>query len=165
MAFLIWMIKKLNQLVRWACWMSCGGVFGLAFFQIISRYLLKIPTPWTEEAARYLMIWMALLASGLAFQKGDHFNFDIITSRLKQRYRKPLILFTNFLTLPFLGCLIFWGISQAKLGFFTLSPGLQITMFIPYLALPVSSLIMVLNLFLHSYTVYQKEDQRIESEE
>lgn len=161
----VWAMEKLNGLVKWICIGASGGVFLLAMAQIVFRYLLKISAPWTEEAARYLMIWMALLAAGLAFQKGEHFNFDIIASRLKPRSQSILGLLTNFLAFLFLLCPVIWGIPQAKLGFFTLSPGLQITMFLPYLALPVGGAIMVLNLWFHSYTLYKQMSQEEEQKE
>ncbi len=149
-------MEKIDAWTRWICIVACGGVFLLALLQILFRYVLKISAPWTEEAARYLMIWMALLASGLAFRNGEHFNIDFLTSRLTPRRRSFLIHSTNFLSSIFILCVILWGIPFAQLGFFTISPGLQITMFLPYLAIPVGGIVMLLNLFLFTFLVLKK---------
>ncbi len=114
--------------------------------QILFRYVFEISAPWTEEAARYLMIWMALLASGLAFQNGDHFNIDFLTSRMGPRLQVSLSLWMSLLAVLFILSIILWGIPFAMLGFFTTAPGLQITMFLPYLAVPVGGVLMLLNL-------------------
>lgn len=143
-----WLVERINAWTRWVCIVACGGVFLLALMQILFRYVLKISAPWTEEAARYLMIWMALLASGLAFRNGEHFNIDFLTNRLTLRHRIFLGHGMNLLSSIFILCIILWGIPFAKLGFFTISPGLQITMFLPYLAIPVGGIIMFLNLIL-----------------
>jgi C4-dicarboxylate transporter DctQ subunit len=148
-------VEKINGWIRWVCIVACGGVFLLALAQILFRYVLKISAPWTEEAARYLMIWMALLASGLAFRNGEHFNIDFLLSRLTLRHRILLNQGTNLLSSIFILCIIFWGIPFAKLGFFTISPGLQITMFLPYLAVPVGGVIMLLNLILFASLLFQ----------
>ena len=33
-------------------------------WQVISRYLLAAPSSWTEEVARFLMIWVTFLGAG-----------------------------------------------------------------------------------------------------
>ena len=99
---------------------------------------------------------MALLAAGLAFQKGQHFNIDFVTSRLRARARRRISLFTAFLTSIFILCIIIWGVPFATLGFFTISPGLGITMFLPYLAVPVAGIVMMLNLIVYIGTLMGK---------
>ena len=69
------MVEKINLWAKWVCIVASGAIFLLAMAQILFRYVFKISAPWTEEAARYLMIWMALLASGLAFKNGEHFQY------------------------------------------------------------------------------------------
>jgi len=66
----------------------------------------------------------------------------------------------NLLSSIFILCIILWGIPFAKLGFFTISPGLQITMFLPYLALPVGGVIMLLNLILFTYPLFKRSEQK-----
>jgi TRAP-type C4-dicarboxylate transport system permease small subunit len=142
-------VEILNRWVRWICILFSGALFILVIAQILFRYVIKISAPWTEEAARYLMIWMALLTAGIAFQKGQHFNIDFVTSRLKSETRQKLAILTGLLTLLFILCIILWGVPFAKLGFFTISPGLEITMFLPYLAVPVAGAVMLLNLVVY----------------
>ena len=156
----MWLVEKVDAWTRWVCIVDSGGVFLLALLQILFRYVLKVSAPWTEEAARYLMIWMALLASGLAFRNGDHFNIDFLTNRLTSHHRTILIHGTNLLSSIFILCIILWGIPFAQLGFFTISPGLQITMFLPYLAIPVGGIIMLLNLFLFTSLLLKKPREK-----
>jgi TRAP-type C4-dicarboxylate transport system permease small subunit len=143
-----WIVEKVNLWAKRVCIVICGAVFLLAMAQILFRYVFKISAPWTEEAARYLMIWMALLAAGLAFKNGEHFNIDFLTSRLTPRLQATLSLWMSLITGLFILCIILWGTPFAKMGFFTIAPGLQITMFLPYLAVPVGGVIMLLNLIL-----------------
>jgi TRAP-type C4-dicarboxylate transport system permease small subunit len=140
------MVEKINLWAKRVCIVASGAIFLLAMAQILFRYVFKISAPWTEEAARYLMIWMALLASGLAFKNGEHFNIDFLTQRMRPRLQVSLSLWISLITGLFILSIILWGIPFAKLGFFTISPGLQITMFLPYLAVPVGGALMLLNL-------------------
>jgi len=140
------LVDKVNLWAKWVCTIASGAIFLLAMAQILFRYVFKISAPWTEEAARYLMIWMALLASGLAFKNGEHFNIDFLTHRMGPRLRLSLNLWVSLIGGLFILSLILWGIPFAKLGFFTIAPGLQVSMFLPYLAVPVGGLLMLLNL-------------------
>jgi C4-dicarboxylate transporter DctQ subunit len=139
-------VDKVNLWAKWVCILFSGAIFLLAIAQILFRYVFKISAPWTEEAARYLMIWMALLASGLAFKNGDHFNIDFLTRRMGPRFQVSLSLWMSLIAALFILSIILWGIPFAKLGFFTIAPGLQISMFLPYLAVPVGGMLMLLNL-------------------
>lgn len=141
-----WVIEKINLWAKWVCIFASGAIFVLAMLQISFRYVFKFSAPWTEEAARYLMIWMALLATGLAFRKGDHFNIDFVTSRMGDRLRRSILLWMSLMAGLFVLCIVLWGVPFAKLGFFTTAPGLQISMFLPYLAVPVGGALMFLNL-------------------
>ena len=43
----------------------CTIVLVIAIFiQVVCRYILLISTPWAEELARYLFVWMAYLGGG-----------------------------------------------------------------------------------------------------
>ena len=149
MSRFIRIVDQVNHWARGGCILASGAIFILVMMQILFRYVFKVSAPWTEEAARYLMIWMALLAAGIAFQKGQHFNIDFVTSRLRAEIQRKIALFTGLLAFVFILCIILWGVPFAILGFFTISPGLEITMFLPYLAIPVAGGVMMLNLIVY----------------
>lgn len=139
-------VDRINLWAKWVCIVCGGAIFLLTIAQILFRYVFKISAPWTEEAARYLMIWMALLASGLAFKDGEHFFIDFLTCRMGPRLQVFLSLWMSLIAALFILAIILWGIPFANLGFFTVAPGLQISMFLPYLAVPVGGGLMLLNL-------------------
>lgn len=62
-----------------------GAAFGLVLMlvliaiQVIARYVLSEPPGWTEEGARYAMVWSGLLGSAVAFKAGT----DPVMLRLK----------------------------------------------------------------------------------
>lgn len=46
------------------------GMVGAVAVQIVARYGLRSPPSWTEELARYLMVWGGLLGAAAAFRRG-----------------------------------------------------------------------------------------------
>jgi len=46
------------------------GMVAAIALQIVARYGLRSPPSWTEELARYLMVWGGLLGASAAFRRG-----------------------------------------------------------------------------------------------
>jgi TRAP-type C4-dicarboxylate transport system permease small subunit len=46
------------------------GMVAAVALQIVARYGLRSPPSWTEELARYLMVWGGLLGASAAFRRG-----------------------------------------------------------------------------------------------
>ncbi|MDG2375639.1 MAG: TRAP transporter small permease [Woeseiaceae bacterium] len=63
-------------------------------WQVISRYVFASPSSWTEEAARFLMIWVGLLGAAYAFRTGVHLGFDLLPQKLSGQSAKTLKLLT-----------------------------------------------------------------------
>lgn len=57
------------------------------FLQVLFRYVVKLPVPWTEEAARFSLVWFSLVAASIAAREGQHFIFRWVTRLLPDRAR------------------------------------------------------------------------------
>ena len=54
----------------------------LIFTQVLTRFVLNDAATWTEEASRYLFIWLIFLSIGVAFVEKKHISIDIVMDRL-----------------------------------------------------------------------------------
>lgn len=55
---------------RWAATGFFGALLVLVLFQVVARYILRNPPPWTEELGRYCMVWGGMLGATAAFKGG-----------------------------------------------------------------------------------------------
>jgi TRAP-type C4-dicarboxylate transport system permease small subunit len=78
-------------------------------WQVISRYVFSSPSSWTEEVARFLMIWVGLLGAAYAFRTGVHLGLDLLPNKLSGRSAEILKLFT-------LGAVILFSVSVLVVG-------------------------------------------------
>ena len=66
------LILRASDALHWLCrWGAVAGVVlmvVLIAIQVITRYLISEPPAWTEEGARYAMVWAGLLGATLAFR-------------------------------------------------------------------------------------------------
>ena len=53
----------------------------ITFAQVATRYVLGDPLIWSEEAARYLFVWVSMIGAALAIREGGHFGLDLLIRR------------------------------------------------------------------------------------
>ena len=63
-------------------------------WQVISRYVFAAPSSWTEEVARFLLIWIGVLGAAYAFRTGVHLGLDVLPQKLSGRPAMILKYFT-----------------------------------------------------------------------
>lgn len=115
-------------------------------WQVFSRYLLGSPSPFTEELARYLMIWVGLLGAAYASAKKMHVAIDIIPSRARPETQKKLSKLVSFCIIVFaLIALVAGGLRLVYISYLLgqSSPALQIPLAAVYSVIPVSGLLIV----------------------
>ncbi len=143
----IWtfLVNSINLLTKWVILLGFSFMLVLVLMQIVWRYILEWPLPWSDEAIRYLLVWVTLLAIARAFRNDGHLRLGALFLKCAKPIRSFLWVLFNLLTLSFQGLLIIYGIPNAVLGNFTNSPGLNISLFVPYLSVPVTAGIMLIN--------------------
>lgn len=50
-------------------------------WQVFSRYVLNDPSSFTEELARFLLIWLTLLGCVFAYRHNSHLGLDMVYSQ------------------------------------------------------------------------------------
>ncbi|QJT08778.1 TRAP transporter small permease [Oceanidesulfovibrio marinus] len=151
---------SINLLANWQVKL-CGAlivVTGIAMtiiilLQVFFRFVIYAPFPWSEEIARFIMIWMAMFGSVIAFRRGRHIGVRFVVERLPvgvyDRFIAPVVQLT---TISFLALLAWQGWQLAYRSRFQVSPAFDLPMIYPYLAVPVGMTMMVLDVlgdFLH----------------
>ena len=68
-------------------------VFAVSW-QVVSRYVFSSPSSWTEEVARFLLIWIGLLGAAYAFRTKAHLGLDLLPNKLTGDSAKALSVFT-----------------------------------------------------------------------
>ncbi len=63
-------------------------------WQVVSRYVFASPSSWTEEVARFLLIWIGVLGAAYAFRTGAHLGLDLLPKKLSGNAAHQLKLFT-----------------------------------------------------------------------
>jgi tripartite ATP-independent transporter DctP family solute receptor len=119
----------------------------VVFLQVIFRYALHLPLFWTEEFARYCLVWASLLGAGIAFKRGEHIAVTFFTERFLPGKKSVFAAFlVDIFIFVILVVMLWGGISLVMMTRFQTSPALRIPMAIPYLAIPIGSLIIMVHI-------------------
>lgn len=113
----------------------------MVVWQVLSRYALNSPSAFTEEAARYLMIWVSLLGASYVFRMRLHIGLDLLTRKLTGSNKR--IVEVASLTAAVSFALLILLVGGARLVELTwsldqVSAVLGIRMALVYLAIPLS---------------------------
>ncbi|SHM76425.1 TRAP transporter small permease [Roseibium suaedae] len=65
---------------------------GAIVLQVLARYGFSAPPAWTEEAARYCMVWVGLLGASVSYKIG----FDPVLVKLPRKLSPALRVITAF---------------------------------------------------------------------
>lgn len=111
---------------------------------VLSRNLLGFSFSWSEELTRFLLVWLSMLGAAVLLRRDDHISLNLLQDRLAPRSRLVLDLLLRLLVLLFLLILAQQSWTAALARQVTHAPALGVSLFWPYLAIPVAAVLMIL---------------------
>lgn len=161
---------RLNWLVERLCALLIGGMVLIVWFGIVNRYFLETNVTWTEEAARYLMIWSALLAMSCCARYREHIGFDMLFNRFPQRMQVGLRWALDGMAIAFFTYLVVYGVGMTSAGAHQYATIFGLTMMLPLAAVPVSALLTVIQILasavrLHAVDLVLEDHEAIDNRE
>jgi TRAP-type C4-dicarboxylate transport system permease small subunit len=115
-------------------------------WQVISRYLMKSPSSFTDELARFLLIWVGILGAAYATGKKMHLAIDVLINKLSIKYRNMIDIYIHAAIAFFaLLVMVIGGLNLIymllKLG--NISPALSIPIGYVYSVIPISGFLII----------------------
>src|SRR5829696_160608 len=111
---------------------------------ILARYVFHKPIVWSDELAAILFLWLAMLGSVIAFQRGEHMRMTAIVGMLQPRARAFLDVIAVAAALAFLVLVMHPAYEFAADEVFVTTPALEIANSWRAAALPVGIALMLL---------------------
>ena len=122
---------------RSVAWVLIALMVAVILLQVFFRYVLNNALPWTEEAARSMMIWMMAAIAPTAYRWGGFVSIDMLRDALPKRARGILTIILLLIATAVLGFLIVRAIDHFNSGFLFTASGLKIKLAWIYLAMTV----------------------------
>ena len=119
-------------------------IFLAVFLGVLNRFLFKFSISWTEQLARFLLIWISMLGAAIAVRQALHIGVMFLTYRLG-RWRRSVMYVNSVLIIGFLSVVGYYGFKLCLTQASQVSPVMGLSMFWPFLAVPAGCLLMIIH--------------------
>ena len=140
------MKKILHQFEEIICVGLLISILVVTTLQVFSRYVLGNPFEWTEELARFLMIWLVFFGASAGIKRNAHIKIEFFSSKFSGKSRKLISKINLIIVMSLLIILIFEGsmltIKMASIPAITL----PITWAYVYSAVPIGAGLLLIRL-------------------
>ena len=123
-------------------------------WQVFCRYCLNSPSAFTDELARFLMIWLGMLGACLLFGKNGHLALNLLFPHLSATSQRILRCVIYLMVLAFVfAAMGYGGAILIQRTIFQISPAIHIPMGCIYSILPISAVLISIYMGLNIYDV------------
>ena len=138
--------NKIDYLLGNALVVIMGFMVINVLWQVFTRFILADPSSYTDELARFLMIWLGVLGAAYVSGKNLHVAIDVIPMRSTSSRRRRMNIMVDIMIILF--AFAAFVIGGSRLVYISIvlgqhSPSLQIPMAFVYVVIPISGLLIV----------------------
>jgi TRAP-type C4-dicarboxylate transport system permease small subunit len=131
--------RRLNWLVERVCVALLILLVVDVWLGVLVRYVLPLGWTFTEELARYLMIWAALLAVSSGISHREHIGMVAVVDLFPAAVRKWLAVAFDLVAFGFFAILFFYGLGFVDRGFNRVTMIADIPKAWPFMAVPIAA--------------------------
>lgn len=144
-------VDWMNVVLRHVVGAMLGVMVIVVALQIVVRFVLPplgltLSAPWSEEVARYLMLWSIFLGAAAAARAGALIAVDTLPDSLPPRWGDRIRLLALAVTIGFFALLVWLGWRWMEFGETETSTVLNLPMIWVYAAMPVGSTLAIVNI-------------------
>ena len=140
-------MKLLNSIVdmltKVVMALSSFTVFLVTVLQVLSRYVLKSPFPWSQDVLRLAFTYMVFWGAAWCVKERGHLCVDALLSTFPKKMRSVVEIVINIVLCAFFLFLVVYGTSFAQSGLTQKAPYLPIPMTLYYASIPSAALLML----------------------
>lgn len=141
-------LARLNDGLLWLCKYALIAVVAILALILTAavfwRYALNNAIPWSEELAKYLMVWLTFLGAPIALRHGSHINIDLLQQLMPPRGQQLFHLLIHLLVVATMAIVFWYGISFAQLGARQVASSFRFSMLWMYVAVPIGAALVAL---------------------
>jgi TRAP-type C4-dicarboxylate transport system permease small subunit len=113
--------------------------------QVFFRYVLNQSLFWSEELARYLLVWLSFLGASVAYRRKAHPGIDILQAKMPGGLQKISTSIVHLASMALFAVMIFFGCRFAYFVRLQISPALYLPKWIVFSIVPISGCILMIH--------------------
>lgn len=140
-----------SRLADWAetatrpvCVVAFAVMIVVVFYEVVARFVFSRPTFWSEPLARMVLVWVVLMGFSLGTRHREHIRIDGVAVAAPAWLQRIFARLRWCAALGFAAVLLVSGTQLALQNLVQDIPGLEISVFWVYLAVPISAFLVIL---------------------
>lgn len=113
--------------------------------QVFSRYVLNHSLFWSEELARYFLVWLTFLGATVAYHRGVHPGVDVLYRRLSPGFQRAFRILVHLAAIGLFGVMTVYGVRFAWFVRLQITPALGMPKWVVLGIIPLAGLIFLLH--------------------
>ncbi len=145
---MVWFKKLLDvieSLTEYVLFVLVGSMVAIVFAQVIFRFVFHASLPWSEEASRYIMVWLSMLGASVGLRRKGHIGVEALVLLFSPSLKRKVEIATAVFTGAFFVGIIYYGLKLFSVVVNQESPAMGISMGVPYSALIVGGVLMLMS--------------------
>lgn len=160
------LLKKISNYIKYLS-MIVAGVFLVIniadiLVSIFYRYFLNDSLVWTEEVARFTLIYSVMFGSVFALSYGDHVKITIVLEYLPDIISSIVKFVVHLLIIGIIGYMTYLGVLYVDNAWRFQTLALGIPKAIPLMSIPIGMGLFLVQYILVEIIGVNKEDEQLE---
>lgn len=137
--------RMVNSVIERCLFAIGASMAALVAVQVFFRYVLNHSLFWSEELARFLLIWLTFLGASVAYYRRAHPGIDTVVGLLPAHLKKVAVICVHLASLGLFSVMLFYGFQFAYFVRLQISPALYLPKWIIYSIVPFSGAVLMLH--------------------
>ena len=137
--------NRLNQWVERLVFVLGLAMAVIVVLQVFARYVLNNSLFWSEELARYCLVWISFLGASIAYHDRVHPGVNLLFSRLSPNMERLVAILVHLISLGLFSIMVIHGIQFAVFIRLQITPALAIPKWIIMGIIPLSGAIFMVH--------------------
>lgn len=153
---------RVDLVLKWVLVFLMAVITLNVLWQVFTRFIMQDPSSYTEELARYMLIWIGILGASYVAGQKMHLAIDLLSTKLDNVKKSYLeIGIQSFIFAFSLFVMVVGGVRLVNITLTSnqISAALQIPLGYVYTVLPISGAIMMF----YSFTFIIEEIKKLKS--
>lgn len=134
-------VRGVDTVLGWVLAGMMAALVACVAWQVLSRYVLASPSTVTDELARLIFIWLAMLGSAYTLGQRRHLAISLLAQMVPPQRLRPLNVLLVLLIMAFAGGVMIYGGARMTLATFStgqVTPTLRLPGGYLYLSVPIA---------------------------
>lgn len=151
--------KRLSMIENAVIILGLSAMFLILLAQVIMRYVFSRPLTWSEEAARFIFVYVSFIGISYAYRQKGHIRMEVVVNLFPQAVRRGLEVLINLGTIALFCYMIPFSFRFIGIQAGVKATATHIPMSIVYTALPLGMALSCVRLLISSLRIVWGEEE------